>query len=122
MRLAGAELILVHDNRSKAKSVSTKEREGSRKYSVDAILSLVSRNDSMEIQILSKGKRVEIGSGSECEAYDSKPYDKRYYIEKREFESLDAFRNAVLPYSDKSQITILSIDGISPKKNHRDSL
>ena len=36
MRLAGAELILVHDNRSKAKSVSIKEREGSRKYSVDA--------------------------------------------------------------------------------------
>lgn len=56
MRLAEAELILVHDNRSKAKSVSNKEREGSRKYSVDAILSLVSRNDSMEIQILSKGK------------------------------------------------------------------
>ena len=54
MRLAEAELILVHDNRSKAKSVSNKEREGSRKYSVDAILSLVSRNDSMEIQILSK--------------------------------------------------------------------
>ena len=64
MRLAEAELILVHDNRSKAKSVSNKEREGSRKYSVDAILSLVSRNDSMEIQILSKGKRVEIGSSS----------------------------------------------------------
>ncbi len=122
MRLAGAELILVHDNRSKAKSVSAKEREGSRKYSVDAILSLVSRNDSMEIQILSEGKRVEIGSSSECEAYDSKPYDKRYYIEKREFESLDAFRNAVLPYSDKGQITILSIDGISSKKYHRDSL
>ena len=122
MRLAEAELILVHDNRSKAKSVSNKEREGSRKYSVDAILSLVSRNDSMEIQILSKGKRVEIGSSSECEANDSKPYDKRYYIEKREFESLDAFRNAGLPYSDKSQITILSIDGISPKKYHRDSL
>lgn len=57
-------MILVHDNRSKAKSVSNKEREGSRKYSVDAILSLVSRNDSMEIQILSKGKRVEIGSQS----------------------------------------------------------
>lgn len=91
MRLAGAELIPVHDNRSKEKSVFAKEREGSRKYSVDAILSLVSSNDSMEIRILSKEKRVEIGSGSKCEACDSKSYDKRYCIEKREFESPDAF-------------------------------
>ena len=75
-----------------------------------------------KVVFMKEGKRVEIGSSSECEAYDSKPYDKRYYIEKREFESLDAFRNAGLPYSDKSQITILSIDGISPKKYHRYSL
>lgn len=111
------EMIIVSDNRSDASGKPSKKSKEPILYPIDKIVSLVKDNDIIEIQISKNGKVIEVGASSDSEAGSSKLFDKLYYIKKKEFENLDDFRKALSLYSDNGQISVISIDGVSPKRH-----
>lgn len=110
------ELSEVHENRIKKKTISLKSMKRSRAYSIDEISEMVIANDIIEIQIVKNSRIVEIGSSSDCETGNSKFFDKRFYVNKKEFENVEEFKNAIQSYSDNEKIIVLSIDGLPPDK------
>ena len=111
------ELFQVHENRTKTDNISAKAIAKSAMYSIDEIVSMTKNNDIIAIEIVSGSKRVEIGSSSDCKAGSSKFFDKRFYVDKKEFTRVEDFQDAIQLYSDNGQITIISIDGVSPKRH-----
>lgn len=110
------EMIIVSDNRSDANGKPSKKGKEPILYPIDKIVSLVKDNDIIEIQINHNGKAIEVGASSDSEAGNSKLFNKLYYIKKKEFENLDDFRKALSLYSDNGHISVISIDGVSPKR------
>lgn len=110
------EMIIVSDNRSNANGKPSKKGKEPMLYPIDKIVSLVKDNDIIEIQINHNGKAIEVGASSDSEAGNSKLFNKLYYIKKKEFENLDDFRKVLSLYSDNGHISVISIDGVSPKR------
>ena len=111
------ELFQVHENRTKTDNISAKAIAKGEMYSIDEIVSMAKNNDIIAIEIVSGGKRVEIGSSSDCKAGSSKFFDKLFYVDKKEFARVEDFQDAIQLYSDNGKITIISIDGVSPKRH-----
>lgn len=111
------EIDAVHDNHKKTDNISAEAMEKSELYSVDEIVSMVNNNDIIEIRIISNGEIIETGSSSDCKAGSSKFFDKLFYVDKKEFTRIEDFKDAIQLYSDSGQTTIISIDGVPPRKH-----
>lgn len=109
------ELSQAHENRKKGTILTDGAIANSKQYTIDKIIYLVETNDIIEIQIVSKNKAVTIGSSSDCNNGSSKFFDKLYYIGDEMFESIDVFKEKLLPYAVNKQISVIFIDGITPK-------
>ena len=109
------EIGAVYENRHEEKTSPKKAKETGKPYSVDKIISMAEENDIIEILIVANGKILEIGSSSDNEVGSAKFFDKRYYIDKKEYENIDDFKSALMPYSAGDKISVYAIDGIKAK-------
>lgn len=113
--ISAFELFEVHGSRTKTVNIYTEAIERSEVYSTDEIVSLVKNNDIIEIRIISNDKIIKIGSSSDCKVGSSKFFNKLFYVDKKEFIKIEDFRDTIQLYSDSGQITVITIDGVSPK-------
>ena len=107
------ELFKVHENRKKAKrnpsALPTK--------SVDQqeILRLVRENDIVEIEALHNKQIVHLGTSAESHAGSSRFFNKRFYIDDREYLTEEEFIQAIAPYLDhRETVQVYTIDGLKP--------
>lgn len=108
-------MILIHENRFK-KNISLRSGvQNSKEYSFDELVNLVEKSDIIEIEIFVNNNLIEIGSSSNSNNYDSKFFDKLYYIDKNEFVDINDFKVSLIPYSKNGKISVTAIDGINPK-------
>lgn len=110
-----AEFIIIDENRAKERALSDRIIASSKKYAIDKIVTMVESNDIIDIQIVWKNKAIGIGASSDCKNYDSNFFDKLYYVDKEEFENIEDFKSALVPYLMDGTISVISIDGIKPK-------
>ena len=110
-----AEIIVVHDHQSENPKFISPQSKDCRWLSVDKVVSLISQNDIIDIQILLKDSCIKIGASSDLKPGDSVFFDKHYYIGHREYENLEIFKAELLNYSADGQILVFQIDGVSPK-------
>lgn len=88
------------------------------KYSlmhIDDILSRIDSNDIIEYQILTDSGTILIGASSDNRYGSNKFFDKKYYCDKQEFDSIDELSNALSKYLVNDYLQVLSIDGIKVK-------
>lgn len=113
--ISASEMILIHENRFK-KNISLRSGvQNSKEYSFDELVNLVEKSDIIEIEIFVNNNLIEIGSSSNSNNYDSKFFDKLYYIDKNEFVDINDFKVSLIPYSKNGKISVTAIDGINPK-------
>ncbi len=115
IEIAFAQLLVVRDNRSEI----CKQMNGNTKecvdFSADKVVSLISQNDIIDFEIVSKGTCLNIGASSDNKPGDSVFFDKLYYIGNREYDNLESFMEELTKYSIGEQISVVSIDGVSPE-------
>lgn len=110
-----AEIMLIHEKREKVKTDLNHALKYSKEFSIEEILSLLVTNDIIEIWIVSNDQIIEIGSSSDCREGSAQFFDKRYYVNEKEFTKIDYLRTEILPYFVDEKVKVISIDGISPK-------
>ncbi len=115
-----AEFVYTYRNRKQLKKnndIKQKKRKGtskSRMLSIDDIVSLVAKNDIIEIELLIGEKTILVGASSDCNKGDSNFFDKRYYVEKDEYDSIVLFVEALNSLDCNDLFEVLLIDGVSP--------
>ena len=118
IEISFAQLLVVHDNRLKKQELTSKQTEKVRRFPIEKIISLSRDNDIIEFKIVSKGTCLNIGASSDNKPGDSVFFDKLYYIGNREYDNLESFMEELKKYSIDGQISVVLIDGLSPKCYH----
>ena len=85
---------------------------------IDDIIKLAKENDIIEIKAEVNGRKILLGSASECERNGLNFFDKIYFIEKQEFVDIVLFENKLKNLSPDGFIDVLKIDDVSPDKYH----
>ncbi len=111
------ELQAAHKNRAKNKTLTERVIAKSREYSVDEFVSLLERKDVIEIQIIFNRKAIDIGAKSDFNQSNFRFFNKRYYIDKEEFEDIEDFKSALAPYLFNGKILVLSVDGVKSNRS-----
>ncbi|MBR5310475.1 MAG: hypothetical protein IKU42_05080 [Oscillospiraceae bacterium] len=115
--LLGAILEIKDIYKKRHKKVKPAKRKSkTRELSIADIIKLSRENDIIEIKAIINNEYILLGSSSECKTIGYEFYNKIYYIEEKEFETIEAFEcelNVLLP--DRS-IEVVKIDGVSPEK------
>lgn len=96
------------------KESSSFENKNHRMIQMEDILTLSEQNDIIEFVICFNNKYIKCGSSS-----DSTPtelFDKRYYIDKREFLDIEDFAAALTPYSVNGCAAVIMVDGVEIDK------
>ena len=106
-----AELIVVSEN----KKDSSKVQLG-KTFKMEYVISLVEKNDIVEIEIKTQGQVIRVGASSDCKAGSSVFFDKKYYIGDDEYETLELFEKALPHYATNGELRVITIDGIKVEK------
>ena len=101
------ELIVVREN----KKDSSKAQLG-KTFKMEYVISLIEKNDIVEIEIKMQGQVIRVGASSDCKAGSSVFFDKKYYIGDDEYETLELFEKALPRYATNGELRVISIDGI----------
>lgn len=109
--ISASEMILIHENR-KSKVLL---RSVSKEYSIDELVSMVEKNDIIEIEIFVNNNLSKVGSSCNSYRYDSNLTDKLYYIDKNEFIDINEFKSSLFLYSINGKVAVHAIDGINSK-------
>lgn len=113
-----AEIVYINDNREianfKDKDISSMK---SCIYTIEEVVDLVRNNDIIDIIIKCENNIVRIGSSSNYNKSNGIFYDKKYYIDKNNYDTIEQFITALkntIRY--KSHIDVVSIEGVYPKR------
>ena len=85
----------------------------------EEIIALVEDNDIIELVAVIGKDCVELGSASDSKPSSSKFFDKKYYIDKTEYENIEEFANVLKGLSKEDTVYVYSIDGVRLKKQSR---
>lgn len=110
-----ADIILL--NERKKDSGTNKEHTTVPKYeySVEDIISLLKKNDIIEMSILSNNQLIKLGASSDCHVSNSRFFNKKYYIDKNYNITIDNLHSILLSHAQNGTIFVVSIDDVSPK-------
>lgn len=104
----------IHENRNQNK-IKVKEK-WLVKSGIRKIETILIENDLIDLKVKAKDKIMSIGA-SNCLDPDSGEFvSKKYYINKREYDTIDELTEELRKIYSGGKVTICSIDGISPKK------
>lgn len=107
-----AEIILLHERREKASINAKTITAYSKDYSVDDILSLLMMNDIIEITIVSDNQIFKVGASSDCRPDSSRFFDKRYYINTTDYETIDNLKEVIFSNCKDGKLCVIAIDGV----------
>ena len=82
---------------------------------IDDVLSQIESNDIIEYQILADDRAILIGASSDNRYGSDKFFDKKYYCDKQEFDTIDELSNALSKYLFDDCLQVMAIDGIKVK-------
>ena len=85
-------------------------------FKMEYVISLVEKNDIVEIEIKTQGQVIRIGASSDCKQGSSVFFDKRFYIGEEEYETLDLFEKALSHYAANGELRVITIDGIKVER------
>ena len=105
------ELIIVHENKNGSSMVQL-----GKTFKMEYVISLVEKNDIVEIEIKTQGQVIRVGASSDCKAGSSVFFDKKYYIGDDEYETLDLFEKALSHYAANGELRVITIDGIKVER------
>lgn len=107
------QLSVIAENRREPKAIDKKKTQP---YASETLLSLVSKNDIMDFEILSDdGSILHVGASSDYEKNSGKFFHKAFYIEKQEYGDIETFREALSRYAPDGFFRLYRIDGMDPK-------
>lgn len=113
--ISGAEMIYVYENRAKETVLSGRAIAECKEFTIDEIVSMAEHDDIIDLQIVWKNKAIGIGASANSKNFASALFDKRYYINREEYESIGEFRAALSPYATNGKVSVITIDGAKPK-------
>lgn len=108
------ELFYTYSNRKMITAVEDINPSNLKCFNISEIIVLIDKNDIIEIIIYANQKTMKIGASSDCKYSDSVFFDKKYYIDDAEYDTLDEFKCALLSRLPNDKIWVLFIDGIAP--------
>lgn len=114
---AVSEIINIYKKKHK-KAKPVKRKSKTRELSVADILKLSEENDIIEIKAIINEEYVSLGSSSEYKTFGNEFYNKVYYIEEKEFETIEAFENELNALLPDNSVEVIKIDGVSPYKHN----
>lgn len=85
-------------------------------FDFDRINSLVKDNDIIEFEIIANEKMLRVGASSDCEVNSLVFFDKRFYIEKEEYLTIEEFEEALSRYMSDGKINVVTVDGVKAEK------
>ena len=104
------EIVELHDRRvdmqKKVDEAVTKP------FLIEEILDLVDKEDVLELEIKVQQKIVKIGCTSDYKWSTNEFFDKVYYCDDAEYETIEAFREELNAYEIDGMLEVVSIDGI----------
>lgn len=106
------ELFCVYSNK-KHKKMNLEHQEYEL-VSAARIIALLQENDILEIVLLYKNEIIKIGTSSNCKNSDSHFFDKRYYVDSFEYETLAPVQEIIYERFPEDNIPVLEIDGRKP--------
>ena len=105
-----AEISDLHDrcveSKMNAVDIATKQ------YPVESIVMWLEKEDIMEIEIKFQQDIVKIGCTSDNKWSTNVFFDKVYYCGKKEYKTIEAFKEAIAVYVTDGMLEVISIDGI----------
>ena len=114
--ITSVQLLIVKENRGKAKKISEKKYKKSKKFPIEEIIEMVEKYDIMEYEIAFDGKVIGLGAMADCEPGCDEFFDKCFYVGKEEFTKIEDFIKAVQPYVDENgEVLVLTIDEGAPR-------
>lgn len=108
------ELFYTYSNRKRLTAAEGINPSKLKCFDMSEIIRLIDKNDIVEIIIYTNQKTIKIGASSDCKYSDSNFFDKKYYIDDAEYDTLDEFECVLLSHLSSDKIWVLSIDGIAP--------
>lgn len=109
------EVKAIYKKRHK-KAKPAKRKNKIRMLSVLDIIKLSRENDIIEIKAIIKDEYILLGSSSECKTISYEFYNKIYYIEEKEFETIEDFEHELNVLFPDGSVEVVKIDGVSPYK------
>lgn len=105
------ELFYVHFNKNNQDSIVDRPQD-SALMSIDKVIVLVCENDIIELEIWVNGRIINIGASADCKPSGIEFFDKRYFIDKHEYDDVVQFEKELVCNVGGNQIYVVSIDGI----------
>lgn len=108
-----SELFYTYSNRNtqKEKNVNDIDTSNLKQLSINGIITLVKENDIINFEIILNNCIVKVGSSSDYNIVTGAFFDKTYYIDSNEYDSVEVFENELLSYAHEETVQILSVDG-----------
>lgn len=106
--LSIAELINLWEKKSDAK-IDCKNVKTT-KYSVDELVQMAEENDVLIIKLIYQGKMIKVGAASDLKPGSSEFFDKQYFIEEKEFKSIDEFKIKLEQYAHNGSVDVYTLE------------
>ena len=112
-----SEFIIISENKGNERKKKAPPQEAQCvEKTFDETIQLAEKNDIIEIEIVSGGKLLTIGTSSDTDKPFGNMIDKKYYVEKCEYDKIEDFSEAINPLFKDGVVLVYSIDGIRLKK------
>jgi len=109
-----AEMVLIYSKRADSQKKVYKNNSV-KLISINAIVDMVSRNDIIEIEILSPSMTViKAGASSDSKYTEKQFFNKLYYIDRDEYKTIDEFCAEISCHSKDGFVKVVAVDGCAP--------
>lgn len=86
------------------------------RIAMSALMKLMAENDILEIELLIEGRVIKMGVNSDYDHRRTPAYfDKCYYLGEDVYPTPDGFSRSFAALTTQTIVTVLRIDGVSPK-------
>lgn len=96
----------LHENQISIQKIDSKQ------YSIENIIHMVEKEDILEVEIIVQDEIVKIGCTSDNDWSTNNFFDKVYYCNSDEYETIEVFRKVIHTYTTDGMLNVISIDGI----------
>ena len=113
------DIVELFETRQKSKKRSLIKPTDCVLKKLEDVMLLVEQNDIIEFEIRTDRGLILAGSSSDCKNSSSNFFDKKYYIEENEYETISDFREAMISFSKDGALAVYAIDGVKQKNNEK---